>query len=141
MFKIYSKGCEHVLSALSTIPIKEYENNFLAQELCKKAGVSETSTRKGLQLLVHAGILDAVPGPGGGYKFTSHPDNISLLEIIQSVDGQDVFERCIMGLPNCNHHAPCPVHDTWKKVKSELIRELQQKSLGKIMQTAQRRKK
>lgn len=141
MLKIYSKGCEHVLSALSFIPVEKYAANFLAQDLCEKAQVSETSTRKSLQILVREGILNAIPGPGGGYKFAIHPDDISLFRIIQSIDGPDAFDQCVMGLPECGSKSPCPLHETWQHVKEELLKEMTQQSLGEIMRIAQRRKK
>lgn len=112
----------------------------MAQDICRRADVSETSTRKALQILVKENILMAVPGPGGGYKFSRDPDKISLLSLIQAIDGPDVFEKCVMGLPDCGNAKPCPVHNSWKKVKSEMLKELKSKSLGAMMRSAQKEK-
>ncbi|MCA9407306.1 MAG: Rrf2 family transcriptional regulator [Candidatus Omnitrophica bacterium] len=141
MFKIYSKGCEYALRALTQIPPELYDQNFLAKDLCKKAKVPEASTRKIFQSLVKSGVLSAVPGPGGGYVLTRSPAKISLLTIIKSVDGEDAFEKCIMGLPDCGQCNPCPVHNTWKKVKESIIKEMEVKSLAQLMGSVKKSKK
>ena len=138
MFKIYSKGCEHALRVLTSIPIKQYNQNFLVQSLCRKSKVPESSARKSLQILVKNNILDAVTGPGGGYRFKRHPDDITLLSIVKAIDGPDVFEKCIMGMPQCSKDKPCPVHNTWVKVRKNMIMEMEQKTLAQLMKTVRR---
>ena len=96
MIKLYSKGCEHILQIISRIPQDECDQTFLAKNLCRKSKVPEHSARKGLQLLVQKKILEAVPGPGGGYKFAAHPKKISLLDVVNAIDGEDSLKRCVM---------------------------------------------
>ena len=139
MFKIYSKGCEYALRALTHLPFDKCQEPFLAKDLCKKAKVPESSTRKIFQKLVHEGLLNAVPGPGGGYKLSMPASKITLFQIIVSVDGKDVFEKCIMGLPDCNSKKPCPVHNTWYSMKSNLTKEMNQKTLAQLIQTVKAR--
>ncbi|MCA9405940.1 MAG: Rrf2 family transcriptional regulator, partial [Candidatus Omnitrophica bacterium] len=93
MFKVYSKGCEYVLRALTRLPVDHYQEPFLAKDLCKKAKVPEASTRKIFQKLAREGLLNAVPGPGGGYKLSKDANQISLFHIIVAVDGKEVFDK------------------------------------------------
>lgn len=133
MFKIYSKSCEYVLKALSHIPPDDQSASFSAQHLCAKANVPEPSTRKALQKLAGRGVLKAVPGPGGGYCLLQNPKKTSLYSIILGVDGANAFERCIMGLPQCDHQRPCPIHNSWVKMKNSMIAELKAKSLSDMI--------
>ena len=133
MIKIYSKNCEHILRIVGRIPKKEHARVFLAKDLCRKARVSESSARKGLQVLVQGKILKAVPGPGGGYKFSQHPKNVSLVSIVYILDGETAFRRCIMGLHQCSDTQPCPMHGTWKHLRAELIKALAEKTLFDLM--------
>ncbi len=133
MIRLYSKGCEHVLRIMGKIPQDDYGQIFLAKNLCRKSRVPEYSARKGLQLLVQKKILEAIPGPGGGYKFAAHPKKTSLFHIVNAIDGRDSFKRCVMGLQTCNSTAPCPIHDTWKNLRGKLLREFKNKSLFDLM--------
>ena len=133
MFKIYSKRCEYAIGALSQIPLKSKGQGFLAADISRKAKTPEHSTRKALQLLANSGLLEAVTGPGGGYKLRKDPKKISLLDIVKSIDGDNVFDRCIMGLPKCGTRHVCPVHHVWLKVKGKMLTEMQRKSLYELM--------
>ncbi len=50
-------------------------------------GLAPASLNKTLQLLVRAGVIRSVPGPGGGVALTRHPAEISFLDIVQAVEG------------------------------------------------------
>ena len=133
MIRLYSKGCEHILQIISQIPREKFNQTFLAKHLCRKSKVPEYSARKGLQLLVQKRVLEAIPGPGGGYKFAVHPKKIPLLDVIEAVDGKDSLKRCIMGLPQCGNKNPCPMHNTWKDLKERLLKEFGNKTLFDLM--------
>lgn len=141
MFKIYSKGCEYALRALTQINIDKSNDVFLIKNLCKKAKVPESSTRKIFQSLVKAGFLSAVSGPGGGYRLMKDPKDISLLSIIQVVDGGSIFDKCIMGLSQCDNVNPCPLHHTWQRVKKGMTKGMEVKTLLELMQAVHNRKK
>ena len=140
MIRLYSKGCEHILQIISRIPREKFSQTFLAKHLCRKSKVPEYSARKGLQLLVQKRVLEAVPGPGGGYKFAVHPKKTTLLDVINIVDGKDSLKRCVMGLTECNSKAPCPIHNSWKDLKEDLLREFKKKTLFDLMSTASNKK-
>ncbi|MCH7649769.1 MAG: Rrf2 family transcriptional regulator [Nitrospinae bacterium] len=91
MFRLYSKGCEYAIRALVHAAPKKKGERFKAKAICEKAGIPESFTRKVFRLLVHAGFLEALRGPGGGYALLEDPERISLLEIIKAVDGADTF--------------------------------------------------
>lgn len=133
MIKIYSKGCEYALRILAQIPRDDFNQKFLAVDLCRKANVPISSARKILQLLVEHEYLDAVPGPRGGYKLRKDPSAVSLLDVIRTIDGRNTFERCVMGLSQCDEKNPCPLHTLWKKIKVEMKKEMSRKTLAQLM--------
>ena len=139
LFRLYSKGCEYAIRALVHMAPTEDSKRFQAKDICKKAGIPESFTRKIFQDLVAAGFLDAVPGPGGGYKITKHPEDITLLEVIEAVDGENTFDGCIMGLSECNAKAPCPLHHAWAQAKEGLLERLEAQSLEDLVVTTRRR--
>lgn len=133
MFQLYSKRCAYTLRALMHVNPGEPQGHFSIKELCRKAKVPEAYTRKAFQSLARAGFLKAVSGPNGGYVFTRHPRHISLLDIILTVEGDDVFNHCVMGLPHCNSRKPCLVHGIWLENKKKLLASLKDKTLHEIL--------
>jgi len=63
--------------------------------------VSEHHLAKVHQRLVHAGIVRAVRGPNGGFTLARPATEISLLEIVEAVEGPFRPSRCLLGRPKC----------------------------------------
>ena len=133
MFRLYSKGCEHTIRALLFFVPDDGKKNCAAKEVCEKAKIPEPSTRKIFQSLVQGGFLKAITGPGGGYALRRSPDKINVLSLIKAVDGKNTFEGCVMGLSACRQNNPCPLHQTWRKVKKILLQELKSTTLQDLI--------
>ena len=140
MFKLYSKGCEYALRALTYAAAQGENKRFQAKDVCEKADISESFTRKVFQALTQGGFLQAVRGPGGGYELTRRPDQISLLDVIQAVEGEDTFNHCVLGLPTCGTKHPCPLHETWSALKVQLLRQLEHRTLQDLADSTTRKK-
>lgn len=140
MFRLYSKGCEYALRALICVAPEEEKRRFQAAEVCRKVGIPEPYTRKVFQALTKGGFLRAVRGPGGGYELQREPADISLLEVICAVDGEETFDQCILGLPECGTRAPCPLHGVWEKEKKQLLKLLAAHTLQDLVQIKQSNK-
>jgi Rrf2 family transcriptional regulator, iron-sulfur cluster assembly transcription factor len=135
MFRLYSKGCEYAIRALvHSAPTKE-RSHFPARQVCRKAGLPESFTRKTLQDLVQKGFLKAVTGPGGGYALTRAAKDITILSVIQAVDGPEVYSGCVMGLSVCSDGKSCPMHETWKGARTHLLDALGSKTLQDLIDT------
>lgn len=49
---------------------------------------------KQLQALVKGGVLNAATGPRGGFRLARSPEEITLLQVVEAVDGTSPFYRC-----------------------------------------------
>ena len=73
--------------------------------------------------LTKAGFLDGQHGKGGGYKLKRSPDEIAVLEVLQTTEGDLAPIACLDGSANpCSRAAECRTLPMWKKFY-ELIRE------------------
>lgn len=125
--------------ALSNIASSDFDQRFTASMLCRQPSIKESYTRKAFQLLSQGGILQAVTGPGGGYRFARHPKEISLFEVVSCIDGAACFDHCVLGLPDCDDHAGCPMHEKWKPLKAQILRSLKKITLGEIIRLDEKR--
>lgn len=143
MLLLYSKTCGQAIRALSHVaePLSRNRSGtrirFKARTLCREANLPEASTRKIFQSLVAKGLLKAVRGPAGGYQLTAHPKDISLLSIIKSVDGDDIYCDCALGLDQCDETLPCPMHEFWSSAREELLQRLESMTLQDIIEVSQ----
>lgn len=82
-----------------------------------------------LQLLVKHKLLVSMKGPTGGYKLNRPPDEICLIEIVEAIDGLDIFKQCGIGFRKCNPDKPCPIHTDYKKIRDRVYKLFEEKTL------------
>jgi Rrf2 family protein len=71
------------------------------QDISLRLTVSEHHLAKVHQKLVHAGILTAVRGPAGGFQLSRPASEITLMEIVEAVEGPFAPSQCLLGRPRC----------------------------------------
>jgi Rrf2 family protein len=70
-------------------------------EIADHQGVSEAHLSKVMQRLVKVGLLTSRRGPGGGFVLRRPADAISLLEILEAMDGPMADTKCLLGRKKC----------------------------------------
>lgn len=133
MFRLYSKGCEYAIRAILDIAAHGRQGHVAIMDVCRRTHVPEASTRKMMQTLVQQRLLRSIPGPHGGYQLSRAPERISVLDIIQAIDGAKVFHACVLGLPACHDRAPCALHTTWKQTRRSLLPGLERLTFADLI--------
>ncbi len=128
---MFSKACEYGIKAVLHISKHSLNNERISlKEIASEIASPEAFTAKILQKLARDGVVDSTKGPNGGFQIQKNRiDEIKLIDIVRSIDGDDVFTRCGLGLDECNAARPCPVHDKFTKVRDGLHSMLSDTSL------------
>ena len=126
-----SKRCEYGLRAmlyLATLgeegpdasapdPTREYVS---IQRVSDDLDIGFAFLTKVFQQLNEAGLLTSKRGRGGGVALTRPPSEAALYDIVVAIDGDDLFEACVLGLPGCGDAEPCPLHDHWMEERERI---------------------
>jgi len=127
---MFSKSCEYGIRALTVIGKAHKKDQKVGiKEICKLAKTPESFTAKILQNLVKRNILSSQKGPSGGFYFTRDLKDITLIEIVNIIDGEAIFNKCGLGLSHCDAKNPCPLHDQYEEVRNNLIEMCQNSNL------------
>ena len=70
-----------------------------------------------LQKLVKEGIINSAKGPTGGFYITARQKNQPIINVVEAIDGKEVFNQCGLGLSKCSSTHPCPIHNDYKAVR------------------------
>ena len=108
-----------------------------AAELAEPAGTTSANAAHLIAPLVRAGWVRSSPGPTGGHELAVDLAEISLLELIETVEGPTNNGRCVMAHRNCPSSEPCAVHDVWTRAREALTRELAATELSSIIHEAE----
>lgn len=129
MTVIFSKKCELALQAVLFLSVKDRQLIFNAAEVSAELKVPKEFVSKMLQILTDSGIVGSKKGKNGGFFLNKHPKDIRLIDIVEAIDGRSVFENCVLGFPGCSNENPCPVHNTWGKLRDEALKMLTAETL------------
>ncbi len=131
---MFSKACVYGIRASIYIAAQSLKNNRVGLiSIAENIETPVAFTAKILQQLVKAGIVDSIKGPTGGFLIDkSRIDDIRLSEIVDSLDGNDIYKGCGLGLTECNSLKPCPVHDKFAAIRNDLKNMLQDTSLYEL---------
>lgn len=102
------------------------------REIADYLGISFYFLSKIMQRLMHKKIIETYRGPNGGISLARPANEIHLVEIVEAVDGLDLFTECILGLAGCGQQNPCPLHDGWSKIRPSLQEMFEQTNLKDI---------
>jgi len=93
-------------------------------ELCKKLNIARPFLRTILQMLHHAGILNASKGRNGGFTLDKDADAITILDIMCVFQGNEGFLHCRTAGKDCRNMPICPLRKRLKKIEKYLFAEL-----------------
>ena len=130
---MFSKSCEYGIRALTVIGKAHKKNQKIGiKEICRIARTPESFTAKILQNLVRRDIISSQKGPSGGFYFSRPLEDISLIEIVNTIDGESIFSKCGLGLSHCDAKNPCPMHDQYEEVRNNLIQMCKNSTLRQL---------
>ena len=116
---IYSPTAQHALRALIYLAQRQDDGiPVRVSEIARAEKIPRQFLSKIMHDLRHKGLVVATKGPGGGFALARSSGQIALGNIVEAIDGvQDLNTRCILGLPRCSEHSPCPLHPHWKNIR------------------------
>jgi Rrf2 family protein len=82
-----SHACGYALRALTYLARHDAGGMVTAHTIAEAQRLPGRYVRKTLEALASAGVLHAVKGPNGGYRLARAAGSITLLEIVERVDG------------------------------------------------------
>ncbi|HET7263976.1 MAG TPA: Rrf2 family transcriptional regulator [bacterium] len=69
--------------------------------------------------LARHGILRSYRGRRRGYQLARSAREISVREILEGIEGPDLFTHCVFWSKSCSEERPCALHETWKAIRPQ----------------------
>lgn len=135
-----SSACQDTIRAAVWLSTKPTEEIYRIQEISDALNLPYHFLAKSLQKLVRANILLSQRGSLGGVKLARPASEITLLSIIEAVDGTTFFDACILGMGDCEAETPCALHAQWDIWRTEMFEMYSVTRLNEITDDILRRK-
>lgn len=133
---MFSKACEYGIKAVIYIAKKSLEGERVKiGEIVEHTSSPEAFTAKVLGTLTKQNIVNSHTGPYGGFDISSaQMKQTRIIDIVLAIDGDEIVERCVLGLEECNSSHPCPIHHKYTKIRKEIKHILHESNILELAQ-------
>lgn len=101
--------------------------------IAKEQKIPPSFLAKIISQLSTAGLLHTTRGARGGVTLAREPKDISLLEVVEAIDGPIQLNECVPKHGVCSFEDNCPIRIVWCDAQDELVRRLRNTSFGDLM--------
>lgn len=109
---------------------QEQQSGFISnRRIAEDLGIPFHFLTKIMQALTNAGKLSSSRGKHGGLRLTVPAASISVLDVVEAIEGDGSLEQCVLGLDPCGDDCPCPLHSLWGPMRNKMIEAFGQTSL------------
>ena len=109
-----------------------------AGSLAQRAGIAPRFALKILRKLREGGVVESRKGSNGGYLLARSPDDITVLQILEMIDGPLHINRCLEEGYVCSRMGRqtgrCVVHRLFSELSGQLAAQLSQITVSVLMQ-------
>ncbi len=128
----FSKTTSYAISVLSFMARHEGEK-YSAKKLNEILDIPWPYLRQLLTSLSKSGFINSTQGRNGGFQLKKPAHQIVLAEIIDSVEGLNVLDTCIMGFKKCPFNHACAMHETWEETRNSILKVLNNTTLDQLL--------
>ena len=101
-------------------------------ELADAVGSTSGFVSQVVTPLVRAGWMRSDPGPSGGYSLAADIADVSVLSVIEAIEGPTDTGRCVLAERPCTDGGACALHVPWQRARSQLLAELDTTSVADV---------
>lgn len=131
MMELTRKG-EYAIRGIVYLATQPSDQVCLLSDIAAAVDVPQTFLAKIFQQFSKIGLVRSYRGTGGGFVLGRAPEKISLLEVVEAVEGSIIPNRCVTADDECDRSSNCKVHPVWIRVQEQVRDILARVSLKEL---------
>ena len=133
-----TRQADYALRAMLYLARREpNEEKAATSQIAAEMEIPPSFLAKIISQLSIAGLIQTSRGASGGVSLARNPAEISLLEVVEAIDGPITLNDCTVDPSACSFGENCPIHEVWCEAKSELVRKLRASTFDKLLEREQ----
>lgn len=131
MMELTRKG-EYAIRGIVYLATQPADQVCLLSDIAAAVDVPQTFLAKIFQQFSKIGLVRSFRGTGGGFVLGRNPARITLLEVVEAVEGPIAPNRCVAGDGECIRDSFCTIHPVWLKIQNQVRDVLAQVTLENL---------
>lgn len=119
-----TRRADYAIRTLLDVASQDGKAVALTHEIAARQGVPAPFLSKIVVALTRAGLLRSYRGARGGVALGRPAADISILHVVEAVDGPLAVNRCVLWPEECERSRDCPIHPVWCQARDLLVKHL-----------------
>jgi len=137
--EIIRSDTDYAMRAMVHLALRHNEGPVCAKVLASDGDIPEDFAYKLLRSLTEAGLTESHRGVQGGFTLAKEPENITLLEVVEAIQGTVAVRKCILGKGSaCSRYSSCPVSGKLRGLQDLIADFLGNMSLAEVVKALER---
>jgi len=129
-----TRQADYAVRAVLFLANKEPNQRSATSQIAKEQHIPPSFLAKIISQLSIAGLLHTSRGARGGVTLAREPKDITLLEVIEAIDGPIMLNECVGENSICTFDNDCPLRPVWCAAQEELVGRLKNTNFQKMLE-------
>ena len=110
------------------------ERRAATSQIAEEQNIPPSFLAKIVSQLSVAGLLQTSRGARGGVSLARNPEHISVLEVVEAIDGPILLNECVAAAgTSCTFGEDCPMRPIWCDAQLELVNRLKKTNFAQFI--------
>lgn len=114
------------LAGLTPVELRNFET------IATERDIPKDFLAKIMRLLVKSGLVQSIRGPRGGYKLRVPAYQISVLDVLEAIEGPVRLNQCLVKDSTCSIEAECTMIGVWERAQEAMLEVLRTTALSDV---------
>jgi len=128
IMKLSTRG-RYGLRFMLELAVHYNEGPIFLKDIAQRQGISEKYLWQLIHPLKTAGLINSTRGAHGGYQLAKNPEDITLKDIMQVVEGPLCLVDCVDNASICERASTCITRNVWQEATRVILKTLESLTL------------
>lgn len=130
-----TRQADYALRAMLYLAWLEPNQRAATSQIADFQQIPSSFLAKIISQLSIAGLINTSRGARGGVSLARKPEEISLLEVVEAIDGPITLNECTKDPSICAFGNSCPIYDVWCETRAEMANRLREATFDKLVES------
>lgn len=132
-----TRQADYALRAMIYLARLDPNQRAATSQIAEEQHIPPSFLAKIISQLSIAGLIHTSRGARGGVSLARNPEEISVLEVVEAIDGPIALNECTAVAGTCQFGEDCPMRPIWCNTQDELIAKLRITNFAQVLTAAQ----
>jgi Rrf2 family protein len=135
-----TKQADYAIRTIHYLSYLEPNVRAATRQIAAEKSIPPSFLAKIISQLSIAGLIHTSRGARGGVMLARAPKDITVLDVVESIDGPIALNECTFSPSSCPFVDDCPLHDMWMESQSDLVKRLDGTTFQQLIEKEQKAK-